>query len=307
MKTELDQIFFHVEKVESASIAANKNMEYNSDNSFAILAKWETKSESITQENTIREKTLNYCSDVYQLVRNQDVLKPLIPVLEEKFKFVDLYVSNDKDAQFSVRVSPVAPSVSVRNEVVLPLITFTNSYDGKVQAQATGGMVRHLVDEKGIVHITFSTYLKGLSFSYKFKHNNERVYDMLDLSGKIDTYLADFSNVTEQVENMKKFEIKHKSIEDFLTKMAQGTIFPLKDLEETLGRVHYESMILDTEPNLWTIYNSMNYITEYTEKSLTKKMRMDVDAKIYVNMLEYMESETKKQDKKAKKSLVKLP
>lgn len=287
MKTELSEIFFQVNKVPSVDLMQNAKMEFNSDNSYAIVGVWPD-----------RQKTLNFCSDVYQLVENKAVLEPLIPVLEERFKHLDLFVSNDKDAQFSVRISPVTPTLSLRSEVTFPMVTFINSYDGKVQAQATGGLIRYFVDAKGEVQVTYSSYLKNLSFAYKFKHNNDSIYDMLELSNKIDSYLGDFSKVTEQIEKMKQFEISEKKVSKFLEKMANGTIFPLKELEETKERVIYESMILDRNPNLWTIYNAMNYITENSEKSLTKKMRMDVDAKIYVNMLEYMESINKRVEKK---------
>ena len=293
---ELKDIFFNVEKVPSVELAANKNMEYNSDMAYAIKANWPNG----------REKTLNYCSDIYALIRNQDVLEPLIPVLEEKFKHLDVYVGVDKDSQFSVRISPVVPSVTIREEVIVPLITFTNSYDGKVLAQATGGLTRHMVDDKGNVFTTWSTFMHGLSFSYKFKHNNEGIYSMTELSTRIDQYLGEFIKVEEQVALMKTFIVNKRGdkMTEFIETMAKGSIFPLKDLEETLERIEYESMVLDCDPNLWTIYNSMNYITEGTEKALTKKMRMDVDAKVYVNMLEYMAAETKKREKKAKKSEV---
>jgi hypothetical protein len=301
MKTyseKLQTIFFDVNKVPSADYDKNQNMEYNSDNSYRIVATWPREGKEP------REKSLNFCSDIYALIRNQEVLEPLIPVLEEKFKHLDVSVGCDKDAQFSVRISPVIPSFSAREEIVVPLITFTNSYDGKVLAQATGGLTRHIVDEKGNVFTTWSTFLHGLSFSYKFKHNTDGIYSMTELSTRIDQYLGDFQKVEEQVALMKTFAINKRGdkMGEFLEHMAKGSIFPLKDIEETLERIEYESMVLDCDPNLWTIYNAMNYITESTEKALTKKMRMDVDAKVYVNMLEYMAVETKKREKKAKKN-----
>jgi hypothetical protein len=296
---KLKTIFFPVEKVPSASIMQNPDMEFNSDNAYAIVATWpaELKPASNVPLPKQRQKTLNFCSDVYQLILNQDVLEPLIPVLEQKFKSLEIIVSNDKDAQFGVRVSPAPESLQKMTEVIVPLVTFTNSYDGKLLAQATGGMVRYLVDDKGNVFQTFSTYLKGLSFVYKFKHNNEGIYTMLELSEKIDQYLAEFHKVTDLIEGMKQITVKTAGLEKFLRKMADGTIFPLKELEETIERIHYESMLLDVEPNLWTVYNAMNYITENTEAALTQKHRMDVNAKVFINMVEHMDSVLKKKKK----------
>jgi hypothetical protein len=295
-KENLKTIFFNVEKVASQSVMKNPNMEFNSDNAYAIVGKWPVPAKVENTPADIREKTLNFCSEVYQLIRNQDVIEPLIPVLEAKFKNIDVWVSNDKDAQFTVRVAPAPDLGQTMVEIILPLVTFTNSYDGKVQAQATGGMVRYLVDGKGHVFHTYSTYMKGLSFVYKFKHNNEGIYDMLNLSNRIDEYVKEFSKVTDLIERMKKVTLSSDStkLEEFLRKMSKGTIFPLKELEDSIDRIQYESAVMDCDVNLWLVYNAMNYITENTENSLTQSMRMNVNAQIFVAMVEYMDTIDKK-------------
>lgn len=298
----LQTIFFLVEKLPSVEIMKNPVMEFNSDNSYAIVATWPESVEQVKGKDfhkAARQKTLNFCSDVYTLIKNQDVLEPLIPVLEERFKTIEMRVGNDKDAQFGVRISPKPDSLHKMTECIVPLVTFTNSYDGKVMAQATGGMLRYLVDDQGRITLMYSTYLRGLSFSYKFKHNNEGIYSMLELSAKIDQYIADFAKVTDLVSIMKSIPVKTtpKKLEEFLREMSTGTIFPLKELEETMERIQYEMMVLDTDASLWTVYNAMNYIVENSDAALTSKHRMDVNAKIYMNIVEYMDAAIKKQRK----------
>jgi len=278
---KLKSIFFKVEKVPSVEVMKNPDMEFNSENSFAIVATLSDK----------REKILNFCSSVYKLIENALVLEPLIPVLEEKFKKIHVSVGNDKDAQFSVRISPLVPSFSPNTEVIKPAVTFTNSYDGKVLAQATGGLVRYLVNSKGEVFETYSTFLKGLSFSYTFKHSNENIYSMAGISAQIDRYIADFKTVEAQIELLKAINITNATtakLERLVRKLSKGTVFPLKQVEETIERINYESEVFGTDANLWSVYNSMNYILENTDASLSNKMRMDADAKIYANVCEFL-------------------
>lgn len=296
MRKELEHICFHVEKVDSVDLMKNSEMLFNSDNAYAIVGKWPVKETEPNKPAKIKEKTLNFCSSLYNLIENRAILEPLIPVLESKFKHLEISAISDRDAQFTVRISPTIPAFSPNTEVIKPAVTFINSYDGKVLAQATGGLVRHLVDEKGNVFTTFSSFLKGLSFAYTFKHSNEDIYSMEQISSKIDEYIAEFAKVESQIDMLKAITIEkatNAKLEKLVRNLAKGTIFPLKEVEETIERIQYEEMIFDTEPNFWSIYNAMNYILENTEASLTRKMRMDADTKIYANLCEFLTKKKK--------------
>lgn len=280
MKTELKPICFQVDKLPMNEVLKNPEMEYNSENSFGIVASWGK-----------REKLLNTCSSVYKLIENASILEPLIPVLESKFRALNINVKSDKDAQFTVKISPDVPSFSPKTEVIKPAITFTNSYDGKVMAQAMGGLVRYMVDAKGEVFATYSTFLKGLSFSYTFKHSNENIYSMQEISTKIDAYIADFKTVQDQINLLKAVDVvkpTNNKLEKLVRNLSKGTTYPLKEVEQTIERINYESEIFETNPSLWSVYNSMNYILESSEAGLTAKMRMDADYKIYANVLELL-------------------
>lgn len=292
MKSQLKSICFPVEKIETREILKNAEMAYNSENAFAIVGNW---------PELNRTKVLNFCSSVYKLIENALILEPLVPVLEAKFKDVKINVGNDKDAQFAVRMSPVVPSFSRRGEVIKPAITFANSYDGKLLAQATGGLVRYTVDKEGVVSEMYSSYLKDLSFSYTFKHSNENIYSMEGISLKIDEYIANFHNVEKQIKLLKQVPVKSTKsaqLEKLIRNLTKGTVFPLKEIEQTIERILYEAEIFGTIPNLWTVYNSMNYILEYSESSLTNKMRIDADTKIYANVCELFAPKKRTHEKK---------
>lgn len=292
MKSQLKSICFPVEKIETREVLKNAEMAYNSENAYAIVGSW---------PEIGRTKVLNFCSSVYKLIENALILEPLVPVLESKFKDLKISVGNDKDSQFTVRMSPVIPSFSRKGEVIKPAITFANSYDGKLLAQATGGLVRYTVDKKGVVSEMYSSFLQGLSFSYTFKHSNENIYSMEGISRTIDEYIANFHNVEKQIKMLKRVLVESKSnsdLEKLIRNLTKGTVFPLKEIEETIQRINYESEIFGTTPNLWTVYNSMNYILEYSESSLTNKMRIDADAKIYANVCEFFAPSKKKHSKK---------
>lgn len=291
MKSQLKSICFPVEKVETKEMLKSVDVGYNSENAYAIVGRWDK-----------REKILNFCSSVYKLIENAVILEPLIPVLEAKFKNLTISVGNDKDSQFTVRMSPIAPSFSRKIEVILPLITFANSYDGKLLAQATGGLARYLVDKQGNVSVMYSSYLKDLSFSYTFKHSNENIYSMEGISKLVDDYITNFHNVEKQIEILKRVTIKSTKsadLEKLIRKLTTGTVFPLKEIEQAIERIRYESEIFETNPNLWNVYNSLNYILENSESQLTNKMRIDADTKIYANVCEFFSPKIKKGKKVA--------
>jgi len=294
MKPEIKPICFTVKKVESTEVL-NSDIAFNSENAFAVMGYVGSKRQP---------KILNFCSSVYKLISNKAILEPLMPVLEKKFKHLNIDVINDKDAQFSVKISPVVPSFSKRSEVIRPAIIFANSYDGKVLAQATGGLVRYMVDKNGNVFQTYSTFMKDLSFSYTFKHSDTEIYSMERISKLIDEYLINFYSVESQIKKLKKRVINDTTsdgLDKVVRQLAAGTVFPLKEVEETIERVAYESEVFGTKPNLWTVYNSMNYILENSESALTAKARIDAGTKIYANVCERLS----KIDNKSVKATVK--
>lgn len=278
MNSAIKSICFPVAKVATSSILKDA-MEFNSENAYAIVA----------DLGKGRTKVLNFCSDVYKLVDNASILEPLMPVLEEKFKTFDLRVKSPKHAQFFVNVHPTLPTVSLKTEVIMPAITYVNSYDGKILAKAIGGLVRYMVDEKGRVSITFSSYMKGFSFVYEFKHSNSAIYSMTEVSGLIDEYITNFKTVEHQIDLLKSVTIKNPTtnkISKLVRRMAKGTQYPLKSIDETVERIQYELTVFDLDLNLWTLYTSMNYILENCEADLSQKLRMEADNKIFANIIE---------------------
>jgi hypothetical protein len=295
MRPEIKDICFPVTKVESSSIMKNSNMEFNSENSYAILA----------DLGNGREKALNFCSDQYNLLTNESILSPLIPLLEEKFKGLDVRVSAPHHSQFFVNVAPHVPTRSPKVEVIKPAINFTNSYDGHLKARATGGLVRHLVDEKGRVTKTFTGYLQGHSFMYEFKHSNEMIYSMQEISKQVDQYLADFKKVTDLINIMKHVDFEKATsakIEKLVYRLIKGTRFPITSITgytdktneriislnvmSVVERVKYEMAIFECKMNLWILYNSMNYVLETCESEMSEKARMEADNRIFANICE---------------------
>lgn len=285
MQPEIKAICFPVAKEVTVELFKDSAMEVNSENAYAIVGRIGK-----------RKKVLNFCSEVYKLVENSNVLEPLMPVLEQKFKGFEARVKSTKDAQFFVNVTPTIPTVSPKTEVILPAVSFVNSYDGKIKAQAIGGLVRYMVDEKGRVSVTFSTYLKGLSFVYEFKHSNSAIYSMEEVSTHIDNYITNFETIENQIDLMKAVTIEKPTsakIEKLIRNLVKGTHFPLKSIDETIQRIEYEMDVFECDLNLWILYNSMNFILENCEADLSQKLRMEADNKIYANILQLFDKKLK--------------
>src|SRR5579859_455320 len=79
MRKEIESVCFPVTKVETVSLFSNPCMEFNSENAYAIVGQ----PYRATKEGHIYQvdKTLNFCSDLYNLLPNKRILEPLEKVM----------------------------------------------------------------------------------------------------------------------------------------------------------------------------------------------------------------------------------
>ncbi len=296
---EVEKICFPVEKVESVEVMENKAMLFNTENAYAIKA-------IVQREGKDVEKILNFCSNQYKLLRNKSILIPLIEVMEPKFKGIKVRASSHKESQFTVSFSPFVPQISPKSEVILPAIFFENSYDGKLKAKAKGGIVRYMVDELGKVSVTYATYVDGYSFDYVFKHSNEFIYKMENISQLIDKYIENFSKVEALIERMKTVEIadittdKLKSIVQALIKDTRYPKYLITGQDEkgkevvafnadtVISRVRYEMNVFECPLNYWLLYNCLNYVLENADLKMTPKDKSDIDNQIFATIAEFV-------------------
>jgi hypothetical protein len=299
---EIDKICFPVQKVESTEVMENKAMLFNTENAYAIKA-------IVQREGKDVEKILNFCSNQYKLLLNKSILLPLVEVMEPKFKGIKVRATSHKESQFTVSFSPFVPQISPNTEVVRPAVFFENSYDGKLKAKAKGGIVRYLVDANGKVSVTYATYVDSLSFDYVFKHSNEFIYRMENISQLIDTYIENFSKVESLIERMKSVEIKDinkEKLKSIVTALIKDTRYPKylitgedekgKDViafnaDTVLSRVKYEMNIFECPLNYWLLYNSLNYVLENADLKMTPKERADIDNQIFATIAEFIPSD----------------
>ncbi len=296
---EIDKICFPVEKVESTEVMENKAMLFNSENTYAIKA-------IVQREGKGVEKILNFCSTQYKLLLNESILLPLIEVMEPKFKGIKVRATSHKESQFTVSFSPFVPNISPKTEVVRPAVFFENSYDGKLKAKAKGGIVRYLVDANGKVTVTFATYVDGLSFEYVFKHSNELIYRMENISQLIDNYIENFSKVEELIERMKSVEIPDitkDKLTGIVKALLKDTRYPKYlitgqdekgkevvafNADTVISRVRYEMNVFECPLNYWILYNSLNYVLENADLKMTPKERTEVDNQIFATIAEFI-------------------
>lgn len=298
---EIDKICFHAEKVEITSILADQSTLTNSENTHAIIA-------TVQREGKNVQKLVNICSKQYKLLLNQNILLPLIEVMEPRFKGIKVRATSHKESQFTVSFSPFVPTVTPKTEVVRPAIFFENSYDGKLKAKAKGGIVRYLVDTNGKVSVTYSTYLDGLSFDYVFKHSNEFIHKMGSISHLIDQYIDNFSKVEEMIDRMKSVEITDVTkdkLKAIVTILINGSRYPKYlitgedekgkeviafNADTVISRVKYEMNVFDCPLNYWILYSSMNYVLENADLKMTPKDRADIDNQIFATITEFVPS-----------------
>lgn len=258
---------FHVEKVKTASLFANSLMTTNSKDEYSIVG--------YTDKGKM---LLNTCSERYKVVKNEEILLPLMELLEKQLGTIQVKrVVSENNARFSVQIAPVKKGLSIGE--IVPMFKFSNSYDGTVMANLTGGLFR-LVCSNGA-----SVPVKDKFKSYTFKHNDERIFNIGEVNEMVFAYLNEFASVTEKIKVLKSVSVS--DINEVIAEMVKGTLFPKKALEQAKSRSLQESITESEDMNLWLAYNGLNYVLNHDRSyEIAEHIRTAMDERILSNTLQ---------------------
>jgi hypothetical protein len=196
---------------------------------------------------------------------------------------MQLRVINEDNARFNVQLKPIKTNIRVVGELI-PLFNFQNSYDNSSYASLNGGMYR-LVCENGA-----TVPVPGLSFSYRFKHNDSDLIDLKtweDINIKVNDFIKNFPKIETAVHKLKKRIIPMEDLEKLMADLTTGTLFPKKAIASAIVQATIESEQMDEKMNLWLAYNGLNYVLNHDrDYKIVQHVRNGIDEKIIAHAME---------------------
>lgn len=263
----LKSILFDVEKVESKVVSPG--YETPNKNAHSIVG-------YIGANRKIR---LHDCGEYYNLIRNQDVIVPLVELLEKKFKDLQIRVINEENTQFDVSIAPRKGKAIVGE--ILPRFQFSNSYNGVVKAHLSGGLYRTWCENGAAVPV------EGKNMKYTFKHNDKNIFVLEEIEMVVESFLQTFPKLEVEIQKMKKAIIPTFELKKHMEEISKGTGFPVKGMTTAIERAVFESEKFDEKLSIWLAYNGLNYVLNHDRTYLiAQHVRNNMDEKLFTNALE---------------------
>jgi len=165
------------------------------------------------------------------------------------------------------------------NDRILPMLRFTNAYDGRNKTSGHFGFYR-LVCSNGL-HVSESQ----LEFSVTRTKNGIELL-MPRLNGLFEKFLDnEFYTVIQKFDKLKEVKIidTKKFVQEILEKTklfryecSDANLDPSKKAREVIDILSNEAVLLNEAPNLWLGYNAFNSVLHNTlKKSFDKQMQYD--------------------------------
>lgn len=221
-----------------------------------------SKSNLIIAENTI----VNVVSDNYGFLKNENYFLPI----EEKLinAGVDYVTQSTNRANRVFKVDYILTesqetAIGTPKDTILPMMTFTNSYDGSHKSIGTFALYRKIC--------TNGLHIAEHQIGFSIKHNLNIESIVLPEIDKLIKHFMD-TEYFQLVENSKKlYDRKLSSVSEWVNKICDETkLFDFhSDIEgekvskkaiEVIDIILSECEILNDTPNEWVGYNAFNNI-----------------------------------------------
>lgn len=171
---------------------------------------------------------------------------------------------------------------------ILPMLRFTNSYDGSEKTTGHFGFYRK-VCANGL-HVADTS----VAFSIRHTRNNTELV-MPKMSDLFEKFLENeyYSIITKfgKLQTVKLLDNKQfvmdilKQTKLFKYECSDKNPSPSKKSREVLEIIDQESLLLDEAPNLWLGYNAFNRVLHTTLKKSFQKQKQ-LDQKLFNTVLE---------------------
>ena len=227
-------------------------------------------------------KIVNVVSNSYGHIPNQLFFKKAEEMLDDAKLNYHKRTINRNDRSFIIDfIIDDKSQFSVKNkeDLILPMLRFKNSYDGSEKTSGHFGFYRKICSNG--LHVSQAE----IEFSIKHSKNNTH-FIMPRLNNLFDKFLDnEFYTITKRFDKMKEFKIVDtqefvKAILDktklFKYECSDKNSDPSKKSREVIETLNYEALLLNEEPNLWLGYNAFNSVLHNTlRKNFGQQERLD--------------------------------
>jgi len=227
-------------------------------------------------------KIVNVVSNSYGHVPNEVFFKKAEQMLIDEGINYQKQTINKNDRAFTTDfIIDDEKQFSVNNDkdVILPMLRFTNSYDGSEKTSGHFGFYRKVCSNG--LHISKTK----VEFSIRHTKNNTNLI-MPKLEGLFTKFLDnEFYTIVRKFNKMKEFKLI--DTKEFVRQVLEETkLFkyecsdknsdPSKKSREVLEILNNEAILLNEVPNLWLGYNAFNSVLHGTmKKTFSKQEQLD--------------------------------
>jgi hypothetical protein len=267
---ELHDLYFPVEKILNPELA--KGVELPSGLQYAV---------QVTKPDGTK-RIVNYCSEIYHLVPNKDIL-PLFTDEINQFYKTEVQVKQRDWSKFFVDFIIKTKSAEImKGDHLYAKIRCINSYDGSIKFNWSDSFWRKIC-KNGMMgwapgkHKIHQMHTPAIGQEVNFSKIMEMTSE----------FLADMDENTEVYRELADTQIRNplQRIQD----IVENTNFPASMAEEVVNRFELERTQLGiTVANDWLIYNAFNYQLNHNDDLKTKEQKRDkIDEEVLEFLLTY--------------------
>lgn len=267
----MTDIFFPVKKVPVEEIMPGYN--HPSGINHAVI---------ITQPDGT-ERVVQYCSELYTLVPNQDIVAPFEQELSRYYE-VEKKVRMSRWARFYIDfiLKEKGIQIGTKEDIIFPRVTLINSYDGSVKYNFMVGFFR-LICSNGMM--IAEGEVKRIKSMHTPKIGAETSFEAV--LGMVTDFIGLVDDTAEVYH-----ELQDQDVDDWMNRIEEvieNTKFPQTLHEDVQHRMGLE---LDAhkglEPTDWLVYNAFNYQLNHHDDLKAKQSKKDaMDQEVLEYLLRY--------------------
>lgn len=267
----MTDVYFPVEKVPVEDITI-PGLEHPSGISHAII---------VTKPDGVK-RVVQYCSELYYLVPNQEVIPAFESEISRFFK-VEKKIRFNRWARFFIDfILMEKTTIMAAQDAVSPRIRLVNSYDGSIRYHFQAGFWR-LICSNGLM--VPQGQMKEFKSMHTPKLGDETSFEaVMQMTSE---FMAEASDIVEVYR-----ELQDQPVSDWMMRIeeiTEETTFPISLKENVTDRMGTElDMFPGTDPNDWLVYNAFNYQLNHNEELKAKQNKKDaMDQEVLEYLLTY--------------------
>ena len=220
-------------------------------------------------------KIVNFCSDVYGLVKNSEIFPKLEEMLNEKFIYKKHYRHSDNCvfwADYELQGKDLLIGHSKFVDEVKPCIRIMHSYNGSLRYKAVMGFKRQICSN-GMWGYVYDT-------KFELRHSSGNLVKIFEqtLTG-VDEFLSNAKTFKTVYDGMAK-----KVVGNYMERVEliiNSTMFPKRQMSSVLDRIEKENKEHKIPVSDWLIYNAFNYqLNHNKEFTGDESYRMKIDTNV---------------------------